>query len=141
MAGEQARPGQRKEPRIRGFQGGHERLRAERLQLVEHTPDRRQEQQERADAQGHDHRVRVASARDRRPDETADGDRQGHEHRDADRHVERPAGAIRQQDQDGGQAPRPDEGAGQQAELETTGTHVRESTSRTTAHHRKYLLP
>ena len=62
------------EPRIAGLDGREEGLGAKRLQLVDDADDRRDEEEERGDAQPDDRGEGAIAARDRRPRDAAKGD-------------------------------------------------------------------
>ena len=126
-AREEARADQREQPRVGRLERWHQGLRAERLELVEDEPDRRQQHEQRRHREGDDQRMGGLAAGERRPDDARHGDAERQQHRDADDDVERSAGPVREQDQGSRQRPRAHEREAEQPQPETSNPHGAES--------------
>ena len=120
----EARAQERQQPWIAGLQRRHEGLRPAQLDLGQQAADRRQKEQQAADPERDEERMGPSAARHGRPDGRQRGDGEWQQERGADHEVERAAGAIADEDEYGGQAPRGDEGDPDQAEAESADTHA-----------------
>ena len=123
--GEQARRGEREQPRVGRLERGQQRLRPERAQLHDESDHRRNEHEQRDDPKPDHGGERAAAVDHRRPDDAEEGDPQRDEGQQAHDDVDRPARSVGQQHKCCRQRPTDDERDGDQPQFEGPDSHAR----------------